>query len=258
MNKILTQTGGQPVFLDDIDFSSQATRDAFKALCRALSLDDIGTCILQGCNVTTSITLNGTEYTWTEGYIAIKGEIYKVDAGTINSKRIPSWVIKKNRTENRIFEDESNKPVWEVSYVTLSETFESDEEYVSYIGAKKYKDILYDKFFAFEELDVPAEGIEGLGINVKMTIQKYATYKRLIVEIRETDNYTPEPLFAFTFDSKYYDLVKDVVMTGFDTGSGEFLIMGFFDFLYGQGVFKTISQSPLPKGFNMLTFKTVL
>ena len=40
MNKILTQTGGQPVFLDDIDFSSQATRDAFKALCRALSLDD--------------------------------------------------------------------------------------------------------------------------------------------------------------------------------------------------------------------------
>lgn len=256
MNKILTQTGGQPVFLDDIDFSSQATRDAFKALCRALSLDDIGTCILQGCNVTTSITLNGTEYTWTEGYIAIKGEIYKVDAGTINSKRIPSWVIKKNRTENRTFEDESNKPVWEVSYVTLSGTYGSDEEYVPYIGIQKYNDILRDKLFSFEEIEIPATA-EGQEIDVKITVHKYAAFKRIIVEISELEDYYPSPLMKIVFDNQYYDMVKDIVLSGF-TKSGEFLMMGFMKNDVVLGLARTMFDEEISKGFNTLTLKAII
>ena len=253
MNKILTQTGGQPVFLDDIDFSSQATRDAFKALCRALSLDDIGTCILQGCDV----TISGTQYTWTEGYIAINGEIYKVDAGTINSsRRIPSWVIKKNRTENRTFEDESNKPVWEVSYVTLSETFGSDEEHVFYIGVKKYNDILRDKLFSFEEIDIPATA-PGQKLDVKITVQKYAAFKRIIVKISELEGYFPDQLMKIIFDNQYYDMVKDIVLSGF-TNSGVFLMMGFLKGDAVVGLAKTMFDEEVGEGFNTLTLQAII
>lgn len=252
MNKILTQTGGQPVFLDDIDFSSQATRDAFKALCRALSLDDIGTCILQGCDV----TISGTQYTWTEGYIAIKGEIYKVDAGTIDSMRLPFWVVKKNKTENRTFEDKSNKPVWEVSYITLSGTYESDEEYAPYIGVKKYEDILRDKLFSFEEIDIPVT-VAGAEVEVKMTVQKYAAFKRIIVEVSELEDYYPSPFMKLFFDNQYYDMVKDIVLSGF-TKSGEFLMMGFMKDDVVVGLARTMFDEEIPKGFNTLTLKAII
>lgn len=252
MNKILTQTGGQPVFLDDIDFSSQATRDAFKALCRALSLDDIGTCILQGCDV----TISGTQYTWTEGYIAIKGEIYKVDAGTINSLRLPSWVVKKNNTENRTFEDESNKPVWEVSYATLSGTYDSNDEFVLYFGAKKYKDILRDKLFSFEEIDIPATA-PGQKLDVKITVQKYAAFKRIIVKISELEGYYPDQILKIIFDNQYYDMVKDVVLSGF-TNSGVFLMMGFLKEDVVLAFVRTMFDEEIGHGFNTLTLQAII
>lgn len=253
MNKILTQTGGQPVFLEDIDFSSQATRDAFKALCRALSLDDIGTCILQGCDV----TISGTQYTWTEGYIAIKGEIYKVDAGTINSMRLPFWVVKKNKTENRTFEDESNKPVWEVSYITLSGTYESDEEYAPYIGVKKYEDILRDKLFSFEEIDIPVT-VAGAEVEVKMTVQKYAAFKRIIVEVSELESYSADAVIKLYFDKQYYDIVKDAVLSGFEKNDGNFLMMGFAQDNVVLGFISTVNGDLIPKGFKSLTFKAIV
>ena len=164
--------------------------------------------------------------------------------------------IKKNRTENRTFEDESNKPVWEVSYVTLSETFESDEEYVSYIGAKKYKDILRDKLFSFEEIEIPATA-EGQEIDVKITVHKYAAFKRIIVEISELEDYYPSPYMKIFFDNQYYDMVKDIVLSGF-TKSGEFLMMGFMKDDVVLGLARTMFDEEIPKGFNTLTLKAII
>lgn len=255
MDKILTHTGGQPVFLDDIDFSSKATRDALKGLCTALSLDNIGTCILSGCNV----IRDGAKYSWTDGYIAIKGEIYKVVAGSISSVNFPFWVVKKTSTEERTFEDKSIKSVWQTTYVTLAETHSQGDIFTPYLATLRYSDLLLRKAFECDIIDVPLESFNK-GLGLKMQIKQYEAFKKIIVEITELPDFEniSEACLLFRFDKKYYS--ENIIMTSFLRKSPSYYRLSIYDDPYWGPVAGIIplEDATLIKGFGSLKFQIII
>ncbi len=77
MNRFLTHTGRQPIWLDDIDFLQTAVADEFKKLILGLTGMDGGVVILTGCQK--SILPDGT-VRFSSGVIAYDGEILYVNA----------------------------------------------------------------------------------------------------------------------------------------------------------------------------------
>lgn len=257
MNKILTQTGGQPVFLDDIDFLQNSNMDNFKGLCQGMSQDIIGTCIIQGCEITK--TSNG--YRWNPGYIAIKGEIFKVNNGSIvTESQLPYWQVVSTQTELRTFEDQTSKPVWVVTEVILTDTPEDGRLYVDAYNIRRYTDIIKEKVFAYESLEIPVNVYSGSGISAVLTVEKYFSYKRINVEISELPDYIPESEGKyFYFDSKYNQLLGNVVMSAFEKVNGNFVMLSFdTDASATTAFFRVVGDNTIPKGFNKLIFQTVI
>lgn len=212
MDKILIQSGGQPMFLGDVDFAQQSTRNIFKGVSQALALGSAGNCILQGCTVK---LLGGTDYTWTAGYMAINGEIYPVVAGNLTTQNPVYWVVRRTKTEIRTFEDKSNKPVWETSYVTITDAVTTEDVYVQVNSMKLYTDLLSERLFAYTEIPIPVTVLEFFGISVNMVVRQYAAFRKIIITITELDSYKVQPLnIYFEFGAEYYPLVEDVVMAG--------------------------------------------
>lgn len=77
MNKFLTHEGGQPIWLEDIDFMQESVRDTFKVLLSSIVGEYENTehpdhaCILQGCET--------TDEGVSPGYIYYRGEILPFD-----------------------------------------------------------------------------------------------------------------------------------------------------------------------------------
>jgi hypothetical protein len=77
MNKfITTDLGGLPFTLDDIRFQQDATRDALAGLLSTWGINPNGVYILSGCDI---LDL-GSALSVSEGYIAIDGEVLKVES----------------------------------------------------------------------------------------------------------------------------------------------------------------------------------
>lgn len=82
MNKLLTYSGSQPIYLGDIDFMQAAASEVFVCLTRALVNSQITpNAILQGVALTSPIL--GT-VSWSGGVVVIDGEILPVEPGSIS------------------------------------------------------------------------------------------------------------------------------------------------------------------------------
>ena len=94
MNKLDTSNnGGMPVELDDLEWLDTAYRDAWKGLLSAFGNTLPTSFKLSGCIVTVA----GNTYSWTAGYIALEGEILKVDAGsvTVSNMHSAKWLLQE-------------------------------------------------------------------------------------------------------------------------------------------------------------------
>lgn len=79
MDKFLTFPGQQPIYLGDIDFMQESVRQALKNLLISYTGDPDGTAILTGVEV----IKEGQDVSWTDGVIAIEGDILPVAGGSI-------------------------------------------------------------------------------------------------------------------------------------------------------------------------------
>ena len=79
MNKYLTFAGQQPVYLGDIDFMQTAVGQAFANLLQHITGRSDANGILSGCEI--SFALNTVS--WTDGVVALDGEILPISAGLL-------------------------------------------------------------------------------------------------------------------------------------------------------------------------------
>jgi hypothetical protein len=85
MNKLKTDdAGGMPLELDDIRFEQDAVREAFYGIISAFGIAPADSFKLSGCEV----TIAGNDYTTTDGYICLNGEVLKVVAHTITKSAL--------------------------------------------------------------------------------------------------------------------------------------------------------------------------
>ena len=96
MNKFLTNRGEMPIWLGDIDFMNEAVRDSLIGLAKAITGQDDPTCIISGCEVSSTGV--------TAGLVMLSGEILPVEGSTIVS---PSYHLEINSTYSgdRTFKD---------------------------------------------------------------------------------------------------------------------------------------------------------
>lgn len=83
MDKFLTHTGLQPVYLGDINFIDKTVRDAFAKTFKAMTRGE-DSAILWGCERTSSTSSGKIRLQWTAGIVMLGGEIFSVDAGSTN------------------------------------------------------------------------------------------------------------------------------------------------------------------------------
>lgn len=85
MNKLKTVfSKGVPFEWDDIDWFQESVRDAFYGLLTAFGVSAGDSFIISGCSVVITDLGGGSyRYTWTDGWIAYKGEICKVVASSV-------------------------------------------------------------------------------------------------------------------------------------------------------------------------------
>lgn len=96
MNKLLFKEGGQPFYLDDLEFMQESTADALKAICSGMKLGEKH--ILLSDPVSTEILGSNTVYTIVgNGYIVIDDEVYpiKPDVLTVPSQ-YTGWLFRKS------------------------------------------------------------------------------------------------------------------------------------------------------------------
>lgn len=119
MNKLLTNNGGQPFFLDDINFLDSTIRESFAGLLRGVAKNsDIYLTDLQITKVENAVS-------WVEGYIVLGGEILPVAQGSINIIQANTplyWNIQKSYPESghRVFEDGQERDCYEIRKAVLT------------------------------------------------------------------------------------------------------------------------------------------
>lgn len=113
MDRYLTFDGEQPVWLDDFDFMQKSIRDTISRMISAVSTNKV--VILQGCVISRS----GQYTTWTDGVIAIDGEVMPIKSG--KSQILPLYYqIQTELSGNRVFKNGAEHKCYESRYATIS------------------------------------------------------------------------------------------------------------------------------------------
>ncbi|MCX6232607.1 MAG: hypothetical protein NTZ33_13810 [Bacteroidetes bacterium] len=125
MNKLITTDNGKlPIVLDDFRFLDTAVRDAFKGLVSAFGIAATDSFKISGCVV----TIVGTTYNWTEGYLCLGGEILFVPAGSVVTPAVwPAgefleWIVDINYdiAGNKLFYDASSHDTYQIRTAKLA------------------------------------------------------------------------------------------------------------------------------------------
>lgn len=126
MNKLLFSQGGQPVYLDDLDFLQQTMRESLSYFLQAF-----GDCILSGCEFTRT---DNNSISWTEGVISYKGELFKVPAGSgASNSLLQSGIavsILRTPAEKRVFGDGTEHDTRELGTAQFTVKFQPGREEV--------------------------------------------------------------------------------------------------------------------------------
>lgn len=163
MNKYLIHEGGQPVYLNDLDFIQQGMAEALKAICSGLKFGE-GNIILNN-PVLTSVAGSNTEYTVTgNGYIVIGDEAYPIQPGILS---VPTdqpvyWVVASEKYQKETLANNTEVPVYERRYVRLSATFEEGDTYVGYNDVTTFKDKLLAVVKEFLDKTVTEKDLKGV------------------------------------------------------------------------------------------------
>lgn len=108
-----------PIVLDDLRWEQEATRDALYGIMSAFGITKPLSFVLSGCVVTKV----GYDYSWTEGYICLAGEICKVVAGSITASVGESayWEVQTayDVTGTKVFEDSTSHDCYEIRNAAL-------------------------------------------------------------------------------------------------------------------------------------------
>lgn len=110
MNKLETNfNGGMPLVLDDLRFTEQAHRDAFKGIVSGL-LQDYEAVILSGCNLTD----DNDYYQVSAGIIATQDEVFNVEAHSV--VKVPQvshvWYVNEENTQSKTYKDANSHPAY--------------------------------------------------------------------------------------------------------------------------------------------------
>lgn len=118
MNKFLTFQGQQPLYLGDVDFASQAIRDAFKLVLRGLTGSDSANAILRGVAPST----RSSSVFFSAGVVSIDGEILPVDATTLSGTLSDTFYLRIKSTYggSRTFKDGETHSCWETRSVEVT------------------------------------------------------------------------------------------------------------------------------------------
>lgn len=141
MNRLLTYEGGQPFRLDDIDF----LQDAFSSVITAL-VSVHGDIILSGCAISQKMEGNKYVVTWNNGYITIKGSVYRVEGGSITIATSDQlyWKVIKSESENVDFGDGSQKKIYQYTKVVLTTIVSDNDIYVETDKIEPYSSKILD------------------------------------------------------------------------------------------------------------------
>lgn len=162
MNKLLFSEGGQPIYLDDLNFMQNAFAETVKGI-----VSTYGNVILSGCKVT--FNESASRYEWTEGYIVINGEVYKVEAGSLagSEDTVLYWKTVSTEGQKEIFENSSEHNIYQYRKVTLTDTVTATDVYVAVKDMKSVEKLTsMVRIFEVKEVSVEADKKKG-------TIQMY-------------------------------------------------------------------------------------
>lgn len=124
MNKLLTYAGQQPVYLGDIDFMQDASKNVFTYLARALmsSGSDSLNAILQGVNISIDTSGGAVVFSWTSGVVVIAGEILPIAAGSVTgtASSILYFHVNSVKSGARTFKDGVSRSCWDTRTAIIS------------------------------------------------------------------------------------------------------------------------------------------
>lgn len=119
MNKIIFPAGGgDPLFVDDLEFAQAGIVDAFTGLLSGFSNAALDSFILSGC----VISYDGITYNITAGYVCFKGEICVVDAHSVSSPLFWNLVLTYDADGNQTFADATIHDTLEIRKVKMFAT----------------------------------------------------------------------------------------------------------------------------------------
>jgi len=143
--------------LDDIEWVDSSVREAFYGLISSLGITAPGSFKLSGCEVT--ITPNGgnDDYACTEGYICLKGEVYKVDACTVSIDNSPHTQmvifypdVTVDLSKPKTFEDTSTHYCYETRKAVLKAVTQASPSIYMDYNAPYLTEVIRNKIIALE------------------------------------------------------------------------------------------------------------
>lgn len=124
MNRLLSFTGQQPIYLGDFDFLQNATKSMLTCLARALmdQGSDTLNAIIQGANIMYSV--EGSDILITPGVVVINGEIFPFAGGTVtgNSSTPLYFHVVEDTSGERVFKDGVTHKCWATRYAIVNTT----------------------------------------------------------------------------------------------------------------------------------------
>lgn len=216
MNKLLFSEGGQPLYLDDLDFLQNSFADSVKGLA-----SPFGNVILSGCVISSS----DNKTSWTDGYLVIDGEIYKVDAGNISNPAPVTiyWKVVRTNEQLEVFENNSEKHVYQLGKAILVELVEQSDKYVdaktirtinSYLMSYKIK-----KFRC-----IPVHNNTEATMTLFENSQGFHVIK-ITFKVKSKISFTLQPLFMYdSDDSSDFNKVSGRIVVHTSGGSSTSLV----------------------------------
>lgn len=128
MNRLNINEGGQPLYLDDLDFMQSAFAEAVRGI-----MSTYGNVILSGCEVKTS-NVEGEvyiNYYYNKGYIALNGEVFPVEKGSFSADKGVTlyWKVVRTEEQKEVFENSSEHNVYQYAKVVLTDSVGTNDVY---------------------------------------------------------------------------------------------------------------------------------
>lgn len=115
MNKFLIHEGGQPIWLEDINFMQESVRESVVQIVAGMTGIEKPTCILYGCD-----DVKGKDRGTTAGVVCINGEVFPAEASELNLDTAHMHIVKETAGRRKT-QDGRQIEAYESSKVIMTE-----------------------------------------------------------------------------------------------------------------------------------------